>query len=169
MLSAGEWEWKGLGTDYWRYSLMLQTESINCSLWRHSALFHLRSGECVASGWDYSQSHLCWKAFLFGPLVFRQIKELNHLSRQLELVPAKKTPTSINEEKILVFSCLCKLSAWLITQMQKCQCHTGKRLQQPQLRLTLLLSSSTTHAPVQIKFSLVKNYYNFFFCLQLTV
>lgn len=142
LLAAREWGWQGLGTDHWMNSLMLQTESIHCSPWRHSGLFHLRSGEHVASGWDYSQSHLCWKAFLFAPLVFHQIKELNHLSRQLQYYWSwclqRKTPTSINEEKILVFSCLCELPAWLITQLQKCQCHTGKRLQQPQLRLTLL-------------------------------
>lgn len=71
-----------------------------------SALLHLRSGEHVASEWGYSQSHICWKAFLFDGLVFHQIRELNHLNMQLRyLVSAKKNPNLYKwEKKKLVFS-----------------------------------------------------------------
>lgn len=167
IFSAREWEWKGLGTDYWMHSLMLQKESINCSLWRHSALFHLRSGERVASGWDYPQSHLCWKAFLFGPLVFHQIKELNNLNRPLQYYWSwflqRKTPNSVSEEKNISFQL--SLQALCMAHYSTAEMpmpHKKERLQQPQLRLALLLSSPTIHAHFQIRFSPVKNYCNFF-------
>lgn len=92
----------------------------------------------------------------------------------LELVSAKKPLTYISEEKKKISFQLKKisqLSAWFITQLHKCQCHTRKRdCSSPSWGCLNLPRSHTIHAHFQIRLSLVKNAYKFSSdCLLLTV
>lgn len=106
---------------------------------------YLRYAEDVASGWGDSQSHICWKAFLFSRLVFHQIRELKYLILQLQglldLVSEekKKATNKWREKKKMAFqldqSTLCMA---LCTQLRKCQSNIREKeeLQQSQLRMT---------------------------------
>lgn len=81
----------------------------------------------------------------------------------LELVPAKKNPNLCKWGKNISFQL--SLRALCMAHYSTAEMptpHKKERLQQPQLRLALLLSSPTIHAHFQIRFSPVKNYYNFF-------
>lgn len=105
---------------------------------------YLRYADDVASGWGDSQSHICWKDFLFSRLVFHQMRELSYLILQLQglldLVSEEKKKQQTNEGKKKVAfqldqSTLCMA---LCTQLHKCQSNIREKeeLQQSQLRMT---------------------------------
>lgn len=105
---------------------------------------YLRYADDVASGWGDSQSHICWKDFLFSRLVFHQMRELSYLILQLQglldLVSEEKKKQQTNEGKKKVAfqldqSTLCMAPC---TQLHKCQSNIREKeeLQQSQLRMT---------------------------------
>lgn len=104
---------------------------------------YLRYADDVASGWGDSQSHICWKDFLFSRLVFHQMRELSYLILQLQglldLVSEEKKKQQTNEGKKKVAfqldqSTLCMAPC---TQLHKCQSNIREKeeLQQSQLRM----------------------------------